>query len=165
MPDTTSQNPSLPLIFQEVKDVLRAQLDQVDKLDTKVGLLLGTAGVALAVVFSHGFLPAEGKRLTSIFLVLGLASIAGSMVFALVALWIRDFNLPPHPRALREYYLSEQEDETRLKLVDTWVFFHKYNEAIISRKVLWARFSAVLLAGGLALLVLTFVYNSVGGLP
>jgi len=163
--DTTSEDSSLGLIFQEVKDAIRIQLDKFDKLDAKVGLILAAAGVSLAVVLSNGFLPPEGKRLTTVLQIPGVTAIALSAVCAVHALWPRAYYLAPNPRHLRTDYLSKEIDETRLALVDTWIELYERNDAVIDRKVLWTRISALLLVGGLALVALTFIYNSVGGLP
>ena len=161
MPDTESEEPSLGLIFQEVKDALRIQLDGIDKLDAKIGLLLGAAGVSLAVILSNGFLPPEGKRLTSIFLVTGVCGVVLSLALGVVALWVRTYDFPPYPRALREGYLDKAEDHTRRKLVDTWVVSYEKNSRKISWKALWTRISAALLVVGLASVACAFVYNSV----
>lgn len=161
MTEMAPEDPSLGVIYQEVKDAIRAQLDQVDKLDAKVGLLLAAAGVSLAVISSNGVLPPEGKRLTSVFLVAGVIGIVLSLLLGVIALWVRTFDVPPCPRGLRENYLQSPENMTRLSLVDTWVDSYEKNNKKIRWKVHWTKTSAVLLAVGLASTACAFIYNSV----
>jgi len=165
MPDTESEEPSLGVIFQEVKDAIRIQVDQFDKLDAKIGLILAAAGVSLAVVLSNGFLPPEGKRLTSVLQLPGVMAIVLSAVCAVRALWPRAYYFAPSPRHLKTEYLAKDDHETSLKLLDAWIESHEKNDGIINRKALWTKLSASLLATGLFLVALTFVYNSVGVLP
>lgn len=104
------QPESIDLIATEVRDQLAAQLRHIERLDAKAGVLLGFAGLFVALSLER-----SGAWL-------GAARVAGviSAVFALITFLARDFPVLQVAR-LRKKYLSADPTSIRLVLLDTHI--------------------------------------------
>lgn len=106
LPDMTGNEPALSLTYEETKRVFDAGHDHIDKLDAKTGLLLGAAGIVLAVLFQGGFGQEGARRGTNVLLSLAAAAISGGGVCALIAMWPRTFAQVPDPLKVARYPIT-----------------------------------------------------------
>lgn len=98
---------SLDLLVGINQSERNAQLSHFDSLDTKAGLVLGFAGVLIAVA----------RDADSIFGILSIAAAAAAAVAAVAAFWPRDYPTLD-PSRLGDYAVSELVF-TQLTVLDT----------------------------------------------
>jgi hypothetical protein len=140
--------PSLDLLSQVVTAELEAHERRYDALDTKAGVLLGFAGVVVALTAGnlHGGWAHTGTAFA------GLAALLAGGAFTprrfpAVALL-----------TLRDRYLTAEEDFTRLRLLDTRIAMYRQITRGLWRKAMLVTASALTL--GVAV-VLTVVASTV----
>jgi len=125
--------------MEEVRIERAAQLEHFDALDGKAGIVLGFAGVIVALAPSHH-------------LVVGLGRIA-AVVAGLIALWAfqpRKFQLTD-VFALREKYLAAEPQFTKLILLDAQISMMLATSRLLKRKALKLRLAMVTLAAAVVL--------------
>jgi len=145
--------PSLHFIFDEVKDRLKAQFQQIDALDTKASIILGFGGLIFINVFISRHLSPSSFLLyytaTSLIFV--------SVIFALLGFIPRPYRRDPEPKPLKEKYLSNQPDETRRQVLLNFIESYDKNKQLIRTKVKLTKTSLSLLLAGLFFVGLSFV--------
>lgn len=126
--------PSLDLVASRVEVQLDHQLRHFDGLDNKAGIVLGIAGVLVAI--------ADG------FEALAIAGRIGAVGAALLALWA--FLPRKYPvldtRKLRDRYLRADSGFTKLHLLDTQIRMEERASALLDRKAFRLRLAVGLLA-------------------
>lgn len=152
--------PSLDLLYSETKRAFDAQHDQIDKLDAKIGLVLGASGIMLAVLFDNAVGGQERRDLTDVLLSLAVVGVAVSAVCSLVALWVRTFGQVPHPRKVAEHGISADESVTKADLLAGFIKSYCANEAAVKGKVRWLNRAACLLVAAIIVAGIAFIYNS-----
>lgn len=144
---------SLSVLDTEVRDQLASQLSHFESLDAKAGVLLGFAGLFVAL--------APGSDSTWI----DVARFAGvvSAVLALLAFLPRNYPVLDLLR-LRQRYLSAEPDFTRLTLLDTHIQMLEQARRLIEQKAsrLKIAIGALLLAIALAFIGLLVESDSGG---
>lgn len=111
------------VLAAEVRDQLVAQTRRFDRLDTRAGVLLGFAGVFVALSSqTFGFWIVAGR----------LASVV-SAVFALGSFLVSDFPAVDLIR-LRKKHLSGKDSLTRLTLLDTHIAMLETARRLTDRK-------------------------------
>jgi hypothetical protein len=121
----------LELLAAEVVSELAAQERRSDALDSKAGILLGFAGVIVG-------LAAQDAR--DAFEDLGLAAAALSAALAGAAALPRSFPTMD-VYALRQSYLTQDADVTRLRVLDTRIAMYRHTQQLLQKKarlVIWA---------------------------
>ncbi|MDI6886542.1 MAG: hypothetical protein QMD22_09450 [archaeon] len=120
---------TLELIYNEVKDVLNAQFQSIDSLDTKAGIIIGFVGVIIGIslnLYSHSnsilFCSCMTLFLTSIFL-------------SFSAYKVKSYRRDPEPRKLTEKYLREDDKKVRKQLTDNFIQSFEDNKIKIEKKV------------------------------
>ena len=101
---------SLLVIRNEVRAERSAQLQHLDSLDTKAGIVLGFAGALVA--------PASDRA--TLFVQVGRAVAVLSGFLALWTVWPRRY-WSTNLRSLRDKYLAAEAEFTALQLLDTQV--------------------------------------------
>jgi hypothetical protein len=109
--------PSLDLVFEAAQKELDFQFEQINSLDTKASISLASAGIMLAALIS--FLTQRPAVGIPGFLIAGTLLISLSTILAVVTLWVRQFERPPDLATLRDYYITQSVEETKLRTVDT----------------------------------------------
>ena len=133
--------PSLSLLNEAATDELGAQERRADALDSKAGVLLGFAGVLVALSLDklHGTF---GHVASGIAALAGLLAAAAFIPRAYPTLALRH---------LRDRYLTSEEEFTRLRLLDTRIAMYKRNQPRLNRKAQLVKASTMAL--GLAVLL------------
>jgi hypothetical protein len=125
---------SLDLIASRVEDQLEHELRHFDGLDNKAGIVLGFAGVLVAL--ADGFQP------------LAMASRIAAVGAALLSLWA--FLPRKYPvldtRKLRDRYLRADPGFTRLHLLDTQIKMEQEASELLDRKAFRLKLAVSLLA-------------------
>jgi len=158
MEEPTQPLPSLDIVLNETKVALDRQFEQISSLDVKLGVLLGVSGVILAAIL--GFLLKDNTDLVTKVLV--LCTVALVLISLVLASWgyrIRKYKGPPNPIALREFYLVEEQERTKLAVVDYLCSVYDWNQKRITSKVRYTHFSFVSVFLGAVIIGVTIIYN------
>ena len=118
---------TLPLIYQEIKDRLGAQFDQVNAIDSKAGTMIGLAGGLAAIA---GFV-VDSWPVPVVLLV--------PMILAMLAVRIRAYRRDPDPKALWEHYRKEEQGVVMEQLISNWLQCYEKNRDGIKEKLRWLR--------------------------
>lgn len=144
---------SINIVLDEVRRKLDFQFEQLDGLDTKSGIVLGVAGVIFTLLVTSML---EQSNITdnTILAKIALAPIFVSLVLSFVPLYIRKWNRPPNIERLRSYYIVENSEETKLKIIDISMQAIRDNDKLLMRIIRLIKFSYIFLLIGLALLAI-----------
>jgi len=139
--------PSLDVVASQVEAQLEHQLRHFDGLDSKAGMVLGFAGVLVAV--AEGIEP---------LVIAGRIAAAGA---ALLSLW--SFLPRKYPvldtRRLRDRYLRADPGFTTLHLLDTQIAMEERASAILDRKASRLKLGVGLLAFAILLIAAGMLYT------
>lgn len=149
--------PSLGLVYEEAKYVLNIQLDQIDKLDTKAGLILGAGGVILTILLGEGSPVATSGTLINGVLLAGGLLITLSLFFAIWALRVRHYTITPNPYVMRTEYVGRPLEAVKLQVLDNLVGAYQKNDGLIESKAKSVRRAWRFLAFGVIAIGLFFV--------
>lgn len=152
LPDGDSENPDnwfgLDYIHDRISSQLAAQSGLWEEINGRLRLILGVTGIVFAATL--GLLPRgsvsvstpQGTVTQPLFVpfAVGVCAVASMTLYfvagliATVAYWPRDFNWPPAPASLRKY-LTSDEREIKLTVVDEMLDAYADNEVELERKV------------------------------
>jgi hypothetical protein len=150
--------PSLELIAQKTAAERATMNNHAESLDTKAGVVLGFAGVLVGL----GATAQRAVVNTVVFKVgVGLAVLSG--VIAVAAFLPRRYPVVEVAR-LRERYLVEPEDHTRLRLLDTEIVMVSRAAGLVRIKGRLVRYALVSLVVAVALVV-AGTLSATGGTP
>ena len=137
---------SLDTVLSETKAAVSEQSARISSIDTRLGVLLGLSGVILAALLSFPSIR-YGDLATKWLLIAAVVLILVSLLSATWGYWIRKYKAPPDPMALREFYLTEEQEKTKLAIIDYLSSVYSWNQPIIEDKVKYTRisFASVLL--------------------
>ncbi len=153
--------PSLDIVWSETKAALDRQFEQSSALDMKIGVVLGLSGVILAALLGFPLIR-SGDMVTKGLLIAAVALVLVSLLLAAVAgYWIRKFEWAPLPRALREFYLTEQSEVTKLAIVDAQLTAYDWNKKRIVLKARLMHTSFDFILSGALIIGVTLLYNLV----
>ena len=124
LPNTTPDG--LEVAYQRVDASLSRQLDNVDQLDTKSGVLIGAVGAALAFLVANTTLQAGGRFWVISWLVLAL-------VFACIEFVGQRYSAGLRPEVIQELSTLE-EDQLKLLWMISAVEAYKRNQIIMQAK-------------------------------
>jgi len=150
--------PSLDVVLSETKVALDRQFEQISSLDLKLGVLLGLSGVILAALLGFPLIR-NGDMATRSLLIGAVALVLVSLVFATWGYWIRKYKGTPAPRALRDFYLMEEPERTKLAVTDYVVEVYEWNQKRIASKVKYTHISFVFVFLGALIIGVTILYN------
>ena len=148
---------SFDFIFTQVVHQLEFQNQLWDVVDGRLRLVLGVIGIILAALLqglTRGLEPphqplAFTTGAAAILAVL-LFLVAGAVVA--VAYWPREFDRPPKPRGLVDYYQDKTGLETRAAVLGTMLAAYDSNAKVIEQKMRAFRWAFVLTAAAVGLL-------------
>lgn len=149
--------PSLDVVFSETKAALEEQTERLSSLDTRLGVLLGLSGIILVALL--GFCSTCGNDMTTRWLVIAaVASIVVSILSATWGYWVRKYKVLTNPMALREFYLMEEPEKTKLALVDYLSSVYDWNQQRIVVKVKCTHISFVFVLLGALIISITILH-------
>ena len=138
--------PSLHLLSDVTSDELTAHERRVAGLDSKAGVLLGFSGVLVALSSSNLVGPLAYASAT----LAGIAAIMAGLAFVPRRFPAVDL------LNLRNYYLTAQEDYTRLRLLDTRIAMAQEVKESLKWKARFVTSAAYSLGVAVALAVIAF---------
>jgi hypothetical protein len=143
-------------IYDVIQRQLEIQLDNVSFLDNKASSIIGLLSTLLA-----GISVLKPKAFSVNFLVtLGFLCIFSSVLLSIVAYWVRNYQIPPKPRAFLYEQIKEDYITTINQQSSNLVDAYEKNEAIIKKKVSFLKSSLVTLLVGLLFIL---VGHTIGG--
>lgn len=137
----TTRLPSLDLVLAEARAERDTQIRHFESLDSKSGIVMGFAGVLVAVGESGSALTAAGRSLSAV-----------SAILALWAFLPRGFPVLDL-RRLRDLYAQAQTEFTRQHLLDAHVDMVVEASALLQRKALRLKWAAAFLGTSVVALV------------
>lgn len=117
---------ALDLIYSEIKERLDKQLESIDKLNTKAGVVIGFAGIILGATSSLSETPSNH------FFILGNFLILISAFLSFLAFSPKAYRRDPDPEGLSEY-LSKSAKDIKEQLIANFIDSFKENEKIVVR--------------------------------
>lgn len=140
--ETSDPYPSLQIVEAEVGRAELSSQQRTQSLDSKAGLILGAAGVIVALAAGHESVPRT----------VGQAFAVGAGIAAGLAFLPRTGGVI-NPRALQDRYLDKPELMTRLTLLATRLDLYQADEDALRRKFRRLRVAVgLLLAAAVAVL-------------
>ncbi len=130
----TKSLPSLDVVLSESKTALNNQLEQISSLDTKLGVILGLSGVILVALLAFTSIYYSDVVTKGLF-ISAVAFILASLLSTAWGYRIRKYKAPPDPSALREFYLMEEPQETKIAIVDYLCSAYDWNQQLLASKV------------------------------
>lgn len=152
--DRSDPYPSLQVVEAELDRAELASQQRTQSLDSKAGLILGAAGVIVALAVGH-----ESVLLT---VGQGLAVLAGGT--AGLAFFPRPGGAI-NPQSLLDRYLDQPDQQTRLTLLATRADLYQAGEEALKRKFFWLRWSVALLLLAAAVVLAGSIVDVVRGGP
>lgn len=160
--------PSIDIVLDEVRRRLDFQFELLTSHDFKASIVLGTSSVIIAILLAALSLAqlqwdnlsnvAEYKIMLLVMIVISLLTLFISMVLSVLVLWIRNYNRPPCLERLRNHYIAEPLDTTRLQLIDNFIDAIAKNEKTVNRQSNFIKVATVLLSTGLLIFICLLVW-------
>jgi hypothetical protein len=107
---------SLDTVLNETKVAVNEQSARISSIDTRLGVLLGLSGVILAATLSFPITNCV-ESYTRYLLVIAVGFMLVSIISATLGYWMRRYRVPPEPSILRELYLKEEQEKTKLAVL------------------------------------------------
>jgi hypothetical protein len=149
---TEPELPSIDIVLDEARRKLDFQFERLNRLNTKSGMLLGIAAVILTLLVTTLL----GKQDTvgrSLLIKVALAPIFTSLILSYLTVSISEYDRPPKLERLREHYISKDAEKTKIRIIDISIDAIQKNEGLIEKKVRLIKWSYVIFAMGLGILV------------
>ncbi|MFQ5879640.1 MAG: hypothetical protein ACE5IZ_05665 [Dehalococcoidia bacterium] len=136
--------PSLDLVFNEVKERISVQLGQIEALDHKAGTLLGLSSVVITIAAGLRFVEGEGASKVAFLTLFSLGALfyAITIFFAFRGYWVVEYRRDPEPRPLRDFYLSQEEELTKRRLLSNMIASYEFNVPLLRNKAYNIRMAA-----------------------
>ncbi|MGD0794704.1 MAG: hypothetical protein ABR958_03810 [Dehalococcoidales bacterium] len=145
--------PSIDIVLDEARRRLDFQFEQLDGLNNKSGILLGVAGVIFTLLVTNLL----DKSHTADNLVLAktaLVPIFVSLVMSFVPMYIITWDRPPNLDRLRDYYIVQDTEHSKLNVIDECLRAVDKNQKLLDKLFRLIKYSYILLLIGLALLAI-----------
>jgi hypothetical protein len=124
-------NNSHNLIFLEIKERLKDQLDSASSLDNKAGITLGLVGALLVGLLNSSWF----IQLRYYYLLTILILMVATVICLLKAYFVRTYRKDPEPKTLIDGYQNKPEDETIRQLIRNFEnCFNKNKKPLESKK-------------------------------
>ena len=155
---------SLDFLFAETKEMVLRQLDRVEALDSKAGLLAGFDGVIITaavgllpdiVSISPGRWPPWDLRALIGIGTLGLVAVFVSFIFAAKAFQVRSYKDVVNPKTAYDKWIYWHERESKMQLRANLQDGYEKNEVILNSKAMAIKIATWCLLTGLALFCLS----------
>lgn len=149
-------NTSNRILYTEIKERLRDQLDSVDTLDTKSGITIAFVGALIGgLANSSWFIGLHYYFMLPIMIALTLTTL-----FALISILSREYRKDPEPSELVNKYKDKTEIETKAQLIRNFEDCFNANESIISFKKKMLNIAFTLLFVSIILLCITMFLST-----
>jgi len=151
--------PSIDIVLDEARRTLDFQFEQHDGLDTKSGIILGTAGVIIGLLVTASI--AMPDLSNSLFVRIMVSIIAVTLFISLfLSYWnlrIRKWSKPPELETLINDYASKDMYTTKCKVIGTIQDAVKKNEKLLKERVCLYKRSYTMLLVGLGVVTIAVI--------
>ena len=146
-------NDSHNLIYEEIKERLKDQMDSITSIDTKAGIVIALIGAFLGgLVNSSWFL-----ELPKLQLILVLTPLVISLTLALVSIKVADYRKDPEPTPLVDKYAEENQEKTQGQLIRNFADSYDKNKRAITKKEWFINASLIMLGVSILFLCITLI--------
>ena len=132
---------SLNLIFQEVKDRLNQQFDQIETITSRAAFVMGFASLVLSSLLSIRRAIGSITDCKIVYFVLAVILYVIVLVFAYLAYDLKAYRRDPEPAPLRDKYIDKSDHFTRRKVLSNFIQSFEQNKVMISKRLLFLRIS------------------------
>ena len=139
LPNTEAADlPSLDITYAAADKRLDLQFEQVNSLDLKASFSLASGIILLGAALGASHQSTDTPLKVVVFLV-GLTPLVISSALSIVGLWVKRYERPPNPLWLRDHYIVERQEITKLAIIDSVIEAIEVNHQRIRRKILFIR--------------------------
>lgn len=149
---TEPELPGIDIVLDEARRKLDFQFERLNRLNTKSSMLLGIAAVILTLLVTT-LLGKQDTVGNSLLIKVALAPIFTSLILSYLTVSISEYDRPPKLERLREHYISKDAEKTKIRIIDISIDAIQKNEGLIEKKVRLIKWSYVIFAMGLGILV------------
>jgi len=147
---------TLQIIYEVIRNQLESQLQLVDSLDNKGGIIIGFNAIIITLAFSIY------SSASSWLFVLGLLYLLISIYYSFLAYKAEKFRRDPEPRKLREKYSLTQFDQVLQKIIDNSIGAYEENRNKLKEKSQYINRSLIITFIGIILLTLSLLLGKRG---
>lgn len=134
-----SDHPSLDIVYDEVKQRLNQQFEQIESLNQRGTVLLGLVATITSVIsgitaLSIGDFSAR-PCLPAVLLIAAAALYIAVLLVTYRAYKIRTYRRDPEPKPLRDKYKNEDSNTTKETLINNFIQSYDDNSRTINEKI------------------------------
>jgi uncharacterized protein YacL len=125
---------SIEIIYDISYKKLHSQMERSSATDVKTSIVLAVYGVLISSLCSN--LPARFEN--NILLLLYFISFSSLIIGiwqAILSLTTRSYRVPPNLINLKNKYIEKENEETKKKIITSYVKAYEYNRIILSNKI------------------------------
>jgi hypothetical protein len=159
-----NKRPSIEVVKQEMEEQRRLQAGSIDSLDTKIGITVGFTGVILTLYAEKVSINDVGNIICSpvvLLSLLGLLFLLFSLLFSILAFWVRSFRFDPSPNVLKDDYMFRDPDNwsqdkagSKEQIVVDQVEAYNRNQETLNKKARRINLSVTFLGFGILILII-----------
>lgn len=154
--EAKSGTPSLGIVLLETRRRLDSQLQQIDGLDNKAGIVLAVSGVVLTLLVTSLVARPNGLIDATLFKI-AIPLILLSLVLSFLSISLKSYHRPPKLERLWSHYVYQDVTTTEKKIAGIITKAVRQNQPTIDRRILLWRLSYYSLAAGLIVLAVWVV--------
>lgn len=157
--EITKDLPSIDIVLNEARRALDFQFEQLNSLDTKSGIVLGTVGVIITLFASALInMPVLSDSCAIIIVVVTISiMLFTSLLLSYINLRISKWHKPPDLEVLIKEYASKDPYKTKCKIIGTMNKAIKENEELRQRRIYLYKWSYNILFAGLVIIAVGIV--------
>lgn len=154
--DAKSSTPSLGIVLLETRRRLDSQLQQIDGLDNKAGMVLAVSGVVLTLLVTS-LVPRPNGLIDATLFRIAIPLILLSLVLSFLSISLKSYHRPPKLERLWSHYVHQDVTTTEKKIAVIITKAVKRNQLTIGRRIRLWRLSYYSLGAGLIVLAVWVV--------
>ena len=138
-----TDNNSVSLIYENIKDLLAIQQSQKISLENKASMLMAFAGGIFALLMGARDTIITTSFNSQIFILTGIVFFAFSVICSTIVTWVRSYRIDPNPEILAGDYLNHSSEETKLQIISNMISSWKENSIIVERNAVFLRIAFI----------------------
>ena len=131
---------SLDIAYNCTQEKLKFQSEHWNSIDQKNAIVLAVYGIIMAVFLTSDIGDAFIVYKKPI-LIVWMAAIVFGMLFSLISLWPKDFDMPPNINTLLSKYIHSKADDTKKMMLSSMKNSIEMNDKILKKKTRLLSFS------------------------
>lgn len=138
-----TDNNSVSLIYENIKDLLVTQQNQKISLENKASMLMAFAGGIFALLMGARDTIVATSLKSQMLVLIGIVFFAFSVICSTIVTWVRSYRIDPNPEVLAHEYLNHSSEETKLQIISNMIGSWKENVTIIERNAVFLRIAFI----------------------